>query len=213
MNHQIFMKSIIRILCNVHSFMYFLISQLATRNNKGINPKHKIMKYHDFFLNNITTNDTVLDIGCGNGFVAHDLSKKAREVIGIDISNNSIRKARKAYSNKNVRFICGDAIKYDFKTTFDVIILSNVLEHIENRVDFLLKIKPLSKKILVRVPMIDRDWLTLYKKSIGALWRLDNTHYTEYTFISFKKELDLAGLQIKKYSVQFGEIWAVAEYE
>ena len=207
------MKLIIKTLCNIHSFMYFLIGQLATRINHGISPKHEIMKYHDFFLENITANDTVLDVGCGNGIVTRDLSKKAREIIGIDILNRSIQKARKDCSHKNVQFICGDATKYTFKTTFNAIILSNVLEHIENRVEFLHRIRPLSKKFLIRVPMIDRDWLTLYKESIGAVWLLDNTHYTEYTFASFKKELDLAGLHIKKYSIQFGEIWAVAEYE
>ncbi len=204
---------VIKILCNIHSFIYFLIGQLATRNNGGISPKHKIMKYHDFFLNNIAEDDRVLDIGCGNGLVARDLSKKAKEVVGIDISNNSIRNARRTCFNKNVRFICGDATVYKFETTFDAIVLSNVLEHIENRIEFLLKIKPISKKILIRVPMIDRDWLTLYKKSIGAAWRLDNTHFIEYTLSSFKKELGLAGLQITQYSIQFGEIWAITEYE
>ena len=57
--------------------------------------------------------------------------------------------------------------------------------------------------------MINRDWITLYKKELGIEWRLDKTHYIEYTLESFKKELEKAGLNLEKYSIQFGEIWAV----
>jgi len=53
------------------------------------------------------------------------------------------------------------------------------LEHIENRIEFLNKIKNLAPKILIRVPMINRDWITLYKKELGMEWRLDKTHYID----------------------------------
>ena len=56
---------------------------------------------------------------------------------------------------------------------------------------------------------INRDWITLYKKELGVEWRLDKTHYIEYTLESFKEELKKAGLNLEKYSIQFGEIWAV----
>ena len=207
------MKTLIKFLCNLHSFIYFLIGQLATRSNQGINPKHEIMKYHDFFINNISQNSTVLDIGCGNGMVAYDISKKAKKVVGIDFSSKSIEKAKRIYHGNNLEFIVGDATIFQFQKKFDIIVLSNVLEHIEKRVDFLKNIKGLSDTLLIRVPMINRDWITPYKKEIGANWRLDNTHYIEYTLDSFQNELNQAALKIKNYSIQFGEIWAVIEHE
>jgi hypothetical protein len=57
--------------------------------------------------------------------------------------------------------------------------------------------------------MINRDWITLYKKELGLDYRLDKRHYVEYTLESFEGELREAGLKIMDYSVQFGEIWAV----
>jgi len=90
-----------------------------------------------------------------------------------------------------------------------VIILSNVLEHLKNRIEFLSKIKKLAPKILIRVPMLNRDWITLYKKELGIEYRLDPSHYIEYTLESFEKELQKVGLSLKNYSIQFGEIWAV----
>jgi len=59
----------------------------------------------------------------------------------------------------------------------------------------------MTSKILIRVPMINRDWLTLYKKELGIEWRLDASHYTEYTLDSLTKELKSVDLQIKEYSI------------
>jgi hypothetical protein len=59
------------------------------------------------------------------------------------------------------------------------------------------------------VPMIDRDWLALFKKEKGVEYRLDKTHFTEYTIESFEEEIKEADLKIESYSVQFGEIWAI----
>ena len=57
--------------------------------------------------------------------------------------------------------------------------------------------------------MLNRDWITLYKKELGIEYRLDPSHYIEYTLESFEKELQKVGLSLKNYSIQFGEIWAV----
>jgi len=191
------------------NYCYKSISKLAIKENKGIHPKHRIMKYHQFFLKNIRKTDRVLDIGCGNGFVAYDIAKKAKYILGIDINPQNIKFAQKHFTRKNLKFITGDATKYSFNTRFDTIVLSNVLEHIEKRVSFLKKIKSIAPKILIRVPCLNRDWLTVYKKQKGVEYRLDRTHFVEYTINSFQKEIEKGGLKIKSYSVQFGEIWAI----
>ncbi len=57
--------------------------------------------------------------------------------------------------------------------------------------------------------MINRDWITLYKRELGLEYRLDKTHFIEYTLKSFEDELKKADLRLIKYSIQFGEIWAI----
>ncbi|MFA7209281.1 MAG: class I SAM-dependent methyltransferase [Parcubacteria group bacterium] len=195
----------------LHNFSYKAISSLVVRIHDGQHPKHDIMRYHDFFVNNITRGDVVLDIGCGNGSVAHDISKKAAQVFAIDIEEEKITVAKKKFQNDNLEYILGDATTYNFKAEFDVIILSNVLEHIENRIEFLLKIKRLAKKILIRVPLLTRDWLPVYKKEGGFEYRLDNTHFIEYTEKNFKEELEKSGLEIENYYVKFGELYAIVK--
>lgn len=169
------------------------------------------MKYHDFFINNIKSTDTVLDIGCGNGFSTYQIAKKAKRIVGIDIDSENIIYAKKNFSSGNMDYLNIDIMDYKFNKKFDVIVLSNVLEHIEDRTELLRKIRTIGNRFLIRVPVIDRSWLVLYKKELGIEYRLDKTHYIEYTSDSFMEELERAGLKIKNYSIQFGEIWAEIE--
>lgn len=202
-------KSLVKSTLKLHNFFYSLSSFLSIKNELGLHPKHRLIDYHKFFINNIEAKDIVLDIGCGNGALTFDVAQKSKKVIGIDLSGNNIDFARKKYSAKNIEYICGDALKNLPTENFDVIILSNVLEHIENRVEFLKKIKNISPKILIRVPMINRDWITLYKKELGVEYRLDKTHFIEYTIESFQDELEKVDLKAYNYTIQFGEIWAI----
>ena len=197
----------------MHNFSYKLLTRLAIKAEGGLHPKHRLINYHQFFIENIKKKDKVLDIGCGNGILTFDLSKKAKKVVGIDIQAEKIKEAKKKFNCDNIIYIVGDATIYSFGERFDAIILSNVLEHIKNRVKFLTKVKKLAPKILIRVPMLNRDWLTLYKRELQIEWRLDPTHSTEYTLESFKKELNQADLNLENYSIQYGEIWAIVKSE
>ena len=110
----------------VDNFIYQLLSFLAIKQEGGKHPKHRLMRYHQFFLDNISTTDKVLDLGCGAGFLAFVLAQKAKEVVGIDITKENIAKARQKFKLPNLKFILGDILEYNFKESFDVIVLSNV---------------------------------------------------------------------------------------
>lgn len=181
---------------------------LVVKQNSGVHPKHRIMDYHKFFIDNISVNDTVVDVGCGNGLVAYDVAQKAREVVGVDLHQKNINQAFKLKID-NLSFICADATKYQWGRNFDTCILSNVLEHISDRVSFLKNIFLISNTILLRVPMLERDWLSVYKKEKGFEYRLDPTHFIEYTLSILDQELSNSGWKIKHYSIQFGEFWGV----
>lgn len=202
-------KILLRCALKLHSFSYKLISYLAIKYEGGLHPKHRLIGYHDFFTQNIGSSDRVLDIGCGNGSLAKDVAKVAKSVLGVDFDSKLIEKAKRKNSAVNLEYRVADATKDLSSEVFDVIIMSNVLEHIDQRVEFLKKIRPLAGKFLFRVPMINREWVTLYKKELGIDYRLDTTHFTEYTFTQFKDEFEKAGYVIENYSIQFGEIWAV----
>ncbi|MCR4313754.1 MAG: class I SAM-dependent methyltransferase [Candidatus Uhrbacteria bacterium] len=202
-------KILVRLALQLHSFSYKLASTFAILAEDGLHPKHRLMNYHQFFLDHIQSTDRVLDIGCGNGALAYDLAGKAARVVGIDTNEKNRAVWQTRFARENLEYRVTDATTFASQEMFDVVVLSNVLEHIEHRVDFLTRIKHLAPLFLIRVPMIDRDWITLYKKEFGLESRLDTTHFTEYTLDGFAQELARAGLMIQSHSIQFGEIWAV----
>ena len=164
---------------------------------------------YDEIVDNVNENDTILDVGCGNGALTYDVATKAKKVVGIDLSEKNISIAKMKYSRENIEYIHGNALTDLPNERFDVIILSNVLEHIDKRVEFLIALKKLAPKFLIRVPMLNRSWIDLYKKELGLEYRLDKTHFIEYTFEGFKQELNKAGLRVLDYSIRFGEIWGI----
>lgn len=211
-------KLLIKPILKIHGACYKLASNMAIQLNSGIHPKHKIMQYKEWFLNNINDDAVVLDIGCNTGMMPQVMSEKAMFVYGIEIEKKHIEIARNLRQQDNIEFICADALSYDYSKCMpiDIVTLSNVLEHIENRVSFLktlikkIKWKD-TKKLLIRVPMIDRDWITVYKKEIGLDYRLDRTHFIEYTFLEFQDELIKSEIEIVSYVIKFGEIYAICK--
>lgn len=206
---SLYRKVLLRFFIFFHNACYKAITVLAIADNNGTHPKHDILNYHAFFLSHLTPEDVIIDIGCGKGENAYDLAQKAKSVVGIDIKQGNIDVATKKYTRENLTYVTGDATTYQFDQQFSAIVLSNVLEHIEDRVTFLKDMKRLSHTILLRVPMVDRDWLTVYKKNKGFEYRLDPTHYIEYTGDTLFNELNNAGWKLAEYSIQYGELWGV----
>lgn len=202
-------KVLAKLALKLHSFSYKLASRFAIEAEGGLHPKHRLMNYHQFFLDHILSTDRVLDIGCGNGALAYDLAGKAAHVVGIDTNEKNQAAWQTRFAREHLEYRVADATTFAPQERFDVVVLSNVLEHIEHRIEFLKRIKHLALLFLIRVPMLDRDWITLYKKELGLEYRLDKTHFTEYTLEHFTQELRDAGLMIQSQSIQFGEIWAI----
>ena len=203
-------KAALKFLLRLDTELYKYQSQSAIDYGNGIHPKHRLMNYHDFFVNRISAADRILDIGCGNGAVAYDLAQVCKKVVGIDISEKNIQSALAHYQHPNLEFRVGDALKDFAQDACDVIVLSNVLEHLPERPTFLRRLqKALSPRIvLIRVPVFERDWRIPLKKELGLEWRLDDTHEIEFTLETFASEMHEAGLLIRHLEVRWGEIWA-----
>jgi glycosyltransferase involved in cell wall biosynthesis/2-polyprenyl-3-methyl-5-hydroxy-6-metoxy-1,4-benzoquinol methylase len=201
----------LRFLFRLDAGFYALQGAQAVRYGGGTHPKHRHMRYHDFFVARVRPGEKVLDIGCGIGAVAYDVAEKARAtVIGIDLSRTNIAQARRLYAHPRVHYCVGDALQAVPGGTFDVVILSNVLEHLPGRPDFLRRVQAVAKpaRFLIRVPLFERDWRVPLKRELGVEWRLDDTHETEYTLESFAEEAEAAGLRITHQEVHWGEVWA-----
>jgi 2-polyprenyl-3-methyl-5-hydroxy-6-metoxy-1,4-benzoquinol methylase len=75
---------------------------------------------------------SALDIGCGEGFVINLLKTKhpALEFSGCDIDKDAIEIAQRL--NPNVNFWTADAVRLESKDSYDIVICTEVLEHLES---------------------------------------------------------------------------------
>jgi len=204
----------LRYLFAVDKELYALEGRASVRYGDGVHSKHRHIKYHEFFVGHLKEGQRVLDVGSGNGVMDRKIAESFGKIslVGIELDQAKVEWAEKNSSHPNVTFINADALTYDFGERFDVVILSNVLEHIEKRVEFLKGIREKCQPdyFLVRVPMYERDWRVPLQDELGLDYFLDPTHFIEYRLEELEKELDETGLGIEKMKTNWGEFWLKA---
>ena len=102
---------------NVESFVFRLKSKIL---NKYIKPKKKLK---------------ILDFGCGEGAsLNYFISKFKYDGYGVDISQESIKTAKKKINNRKLKLITGKSNSNDdfFNVKFDLIISIQVLYYLNN---------------------------------------------------------------------------------
>ena len=201
----------LRFLFAVQARLDNALAETAVRYGQGVHPKHRLTRYHDFFVARVKPGQRVLDVGCGNGYLAHRLAADAgAEVLGVDILPANIEKARKLHAHPRARFETGDILRAVPAGGFDVVVMSNVLEHLPDRAALLRRLaaETGASSFLIRVPDFERDWSVPLKKELGIDWRSDSTHETEHTIAEFEAETAQAGLRIRELRAVWGEIWA-----
>lgn len=94
----------------------------------------------------------ILDIGCGSGNLTNELSKNAKQVIGIDTSKQWIDHCKNKYTGKNIDFIEADATDLSiFKNNdFDIVIMNMVLPNISKQDNI--------KKIFSEIKRVTKKW-------------------------------------------------------
>jgi len=203
----------LRFLFRIDGALYEMEGRKSIEYGGGTHTKHRHTGYHDFFVNRVRADERVLDVGCGSGALAQDLAERAgASVVGIDLSAANVDAARAKHAHPRVTYRVGDARDDIAGGPFDVVILSNVLEHLPDRAAFLSRLKDELRpgRFLIRVPLFERDWRAPLRKELGVEWRLDPGHETEYTPESFDAEMAGANLTVTHREVRWGEIWAEA---
>jgi methionine biosynthesis protein MetW len=148
----------------------------------------------------IEPGSSVLDIGCGDGTLLQYLrEKKDAKVKGIEIS----QKARELAKAKGMEVILADITKDNFKLseTFDYIILADVLEHLPNAEEVMLRLKGKSRCLLVILPNTGflGDRLRLLLGRFPKQWVFHpSEHLRFWTLKDFRFGCEELGFQVKK---------------
>lgn len=90
---------------------------------------YKFMKNLSETISPLESINNIIDIGCGEGFIVNCLNRE--DITGVDISKNALNIAKQ--KNPGCNFCTGSVYDLSFKkSSFDLVIATEVLEHLEN---------------------------------------------------------------------------------
>jgi len=109
-----------------------------------------------------------LDLGCGTGDVIAELEKRGYEVWGVELNKNAVNFIKKCFKLKNIYGMSFDEFfKLPNLPKFDIIIFFEVIEHLDNPLEFIKNASKLLKEdgiIVLSTPSRERiaanlsDW-------------------------------------------------------
>jgi SAM-dependent methyltransferase len=133
-----------------------------------------------YFLDGISSRQSVLEIGCGDGWVGRHLRQRGIWRI-VDIDNTPA-----AAVNGDIRDWEALGLK---ATSFDVIVAFEVLEHVDCLKDCFALLKP-GGKLMVTSPYPPADWLLhLLEK-----WHLNQPRTSPHDHLTYFKETEMFGI-------------------
>ncbi len=144
---------------------------------------HRMTYILDQIGNKDIKNLKILDVGCGGGIICEPLARLGAKVTGIDFAPNNIS-AAKIHSKKNklkINYIHKDVEKSKLDGKFDLILMFEVLEHLDDWKKTIKKIKKnLNKNGIIIISTINRNSLSkLFAISIAEnilKWIPKGTH-------------------------------------
>jgi 2-polyprenyl-3-methyl-5-hydroxy-6-metoxy-1,4-benzoquinol methylase len=155
----------------------------------------------------------LLDIGCGVGLLCDAVSSRMKLVVGIDGSSKKIDRGRQFIKSPNVMLVNSLIEDYNPNDHFDTIVMTNILEHIDNPVGTLKCIKDWLASdgiCIITVP----NALALHKR-IGRHMGLIDDFYTLtpsdkakghrriYDADKLRSDLEAAGFTVEKLTGLF----------
>ncbi len=135
----------------------------------------------------------ILDIGCGAGTICFYLASRGHDITGIDISQKAVNECRR--SAKQLGINAAEFIRLDFpreklkNRKYDIVILTEVIEHIE---DDYLAIKEISRLLkpngllVLSTPSINAP---LHKLGLTDEFDKRVGHLRRYSLLELKKIL------------------------
>jgi 2-polyprenyl-3-methyl-5-hydroxy-6-metoxy-1,4-benzoquinol methylase len=162
--------------------------------NKNNYTYHYLLKYIDQVLKDNPNYQRILDYGCGVGTIDFYLASRGYYVLGVDISSKAIKSAnntKKILGINNVLFrtLINNKDKCLKNNSFDLVICSEVLEHIPDDRGLLVKFNKYMRKGGDLILSVPSDSAPLFK--IGLLNNFDKKvgHIRRYNFESIKSIL------------------------
>lgn len=143
---------------------------------------------------------SILDLGCGVGTISFYLANKGHEVMGLDISEKAIGVCKKTSKLLNLdnktKFIRADFQSRKIFKKFDLIICSEILEHLEDDKLALKKIKKLMNKSGLLIISVPSSNAPLYKIGYAKSFDKRVGHLRRYSVEQIKRLVSKENFEI-----------------
>lgn len=167
-------------------------SEYSTKNVHFLDESEKIpilLIYGISRANDIINRPKIIDLGCGDGKLLFALYKRglllnAGKVIGVDISENRIRRMTTALPF--AKGITSDAlyVKSLPNSAADFVICSQVIEHVNDKLLLVEINRLLDGRGIAYISSVVKKWYGVYFYFRNGHFRLDPTHIKEYSSLN-----------------------------
>jgi len=138
----------------------------------------------DQILNKINNNKSILEVGCGNGFILKRLlkEKKIKDYFGIDFVDGFISLAKKKYKTNKVNF-----------ATFDISLINNT--SFKKKYDYIISKRTIQNILSQKMQLNIIDKLGYHLKKNGLMILVESSNSAQKKINKYRK---LFGLPIIK---------------
>jgi len=154
-----------------------------------------------FLLEHVAAGERVLDVGCGEGCFASELARAGASVVGIDVAEEPLRRARERDPGLDLRVVeAGGSWPLD-DASFDVVWAGETIEHVADTAGWLSEIRRVLRpggRLLLSTPDHGRLrvlWLGLSRRAFDAHFDPRADHLRFYTRAGLSRLLGELGFR------------------
>jgi 2-polyprenyl-6-hydroxyphenyl methylase/3-demethylubiquinone-9 3-methyltransferase len=149
-----------------------------------------------FLLEHVRDGERVLDVGCGEGRLTEELRRAGADVVGIDVAEEPLRRARERGAGLDLRLVDAEGAWPLDDASFDVVWAGEVIEHVADTAAWVSEVRrvlrPLGTLLLTtpdhgRLPMLR---LALSSRARAAHFDPRGEHLRFYTRGSLRELLE-----------------------
>jgi 2-polyprenyl-6-hydroxyphenyl methylase/3-demethylubiquinone-9 3-methyltransferase len=154
-----------------------------------------------FLRENVGAGDRVLDVGCGEGRFAAELAREGASVVGIDVAEEPLRRARELHPQLDLRLVVGERAWDLPDASFDVVWAGEVIEHVAETAAWLSEVRRVLRsggRLLLSTPAhgrLEMLRLALSKRALAEHFDPRGEHLRFYSRETLTELLEDFGFQ------------------
>ena len=157
--------------------------------------KHALSVLTNYLVDTIAPNSSILDLGCGNGWMSNQISALGFDLTGMDVNGVEIEQAKRVFPEVNFHL---ENIMNVKNKKFDLVVIAGAFQYFENTEALFLKLKSIlndNGKLIIMETFFYYDEeiqkakaaSDSYYKKIGVVEMKDFYFHQNWNCLSLKK--------------------------